>query len=319
MFLGNALFVCLNGLLNWLAEENRMNNPSMILYTIRAFIFAVANFALVACGGDSDCSTKPVDDGREEAIVVDMGRCTNEREGEVIKSGNSYYVCMSKTWAISLSSSSAIMKLSSSSAKVSSNCPSQNAVDPSTVVEGYLKDSRDGRFYMTVTIGSQIWMAQNLDYETADSYYSYCYRNDVNNCTSYGRLYTWAAAMDGAGVCPEGWHLPTQTEWNTLLCAVSGSAVGVRLTAGKMLKFTSGWKNWGDGTDSFSFSARPAGGRSSDGRFFDDGSDAYFWSATESDVYNAYSINLENHSNGAYLLVASKSNAFSVRCLKSSN
>lgn len=101
-----------------------MNNPSMILYTIRAFIFAMANFALVACGGDSDSSTKPVDDSRDEATVVDMGRCTNEREGEVVKSGNSYYVCKSKTWAISLSSSSAILKLSSSSEKMSSSSPS---------------------------------------------------------------------------------------------------------------------------------------------------------------------------------------------------
>ena len=289
-----------------------MNNPSMILYTIRAFIFAMANFALVACGGDSDSSTKPVDDSRDEATVVDMGRCTNEREGEVVKSGNSYYVCKSKTWAISLSSSSAILKLSSSSKKMSSSSPSQNAVDPSTVVKGVLKDSRDGRFYTTVTIGSQIWMAQNLDYETADSY---CYRNDVNNCTSYGRLYTWAAAMDGAGVCPEGWHLPTQTEWNTLLFAVDGSAA--YRTAGKMLKFTSGWRNWGDGTDSFSFSALSAGGRSSDGRFICDA--AYFWSATESDDYNAYSMNLEYNSDGARLVVWGKSYAFSVRCLKNSN
>ena len=244
----------------------------------------------VACGDDSSTSAN------------------NSNDGDISSKSSS---SSAKSLSSSVAKSSSSRKtVSSSSGKVA------ELVDPADVIVGSMKDSRDGQKYKTVKIGSQTWMAQNLNYETANSY---CYNDVLVNCSKYGRLYTWAAAMDGAGVCPEGWHLPTQTEWNTLLCAVSGSAVGVRLTAGKMLKFTSGWKNWGDGTDSFSFSARPAGGRSSDGRFFDDGSDAYFWSATESDVYNAYSINLENHSNGAYLLVASKSDAFSVRCLKSSN
>ena len=113
-----------------------------------------------------------------------------------------------------------------------------------------MTDSRDGQTYKTVTIGTQTWMAQNLNYETANSY---CCKDSASYCTKYGRLYTWAAATTA---CPEGWHLPSQTEWEVLFTAVGGQS-----TAGKVLKSTSGWNNGGNGTDAFAFSALPAGGR----------------------------------------------------------
>lgn len=174
---------------------------------------------------------------------------------------------------------------------------SDKVVDPAEVTTGTMTDSRDGRTYNTVTIGTQTWMAQNLNYESADSY---CYNDIASNCTKYyGRLYTWAAAMDGAGtwsangkgcgdhvtcsptypvrgVCPEGWHLPSNAEWETLFDAVGGKS-----TAGTKLKSTSGW-NSGGGTDAFGFSAFAAGDRDSDGYYSGKGITATFWSSTES-------------------------------------
>lgn len=120
------------------------------------------------------------------------------------------------------------------------------SVNPTEVQKGTFTDSRDGQTYKTVKIGSQTWMAENLNYESEGSY---CYMDSVSNCTKYGRLYAGDA-------CPSGWHLPDSLEFEMLLDAVGGKAV-----AGKMLKSSSGWANSGNGEDAYDFSALPAGGR----------------------------------------------------------
>lgn len=167
-----------------------------------------------------------------------------------------------------------------------------------------ITDSRDGKTYMIVPIGTQIWMAQNLNYDSMDSY---CYDDNISNCAKYGRLYMWTAAIN---VCPEGWHLPSQMEWNILFSAVGGSSV-----AGKMLKSIGDWRNE-NGNDSFSFSALPAGERGSGGGYDLMNSSAYYWSSSERDNEFAYAMNLNYYYDSAFLDELGKNYAFSVRCLK---
>lgn|SRR5574344_137613 len=211
---------------------------------------------------------------------------------------------------------------SSSSAAVSSS--SQGTVDPSTVVTGTMTDPRDGQVYKMVTIGTQTWMAQNLNY-AVDS--SWCYENSADSCSKYGRLYQWAAAIGVSasyndatfgdsvnhhGVCPAGWHLPTSGEWATLGIAVGGSD-----SAGEKLKSASGWySSSGNGTDSYGFSALPAGYRSDDCRFYNAGDYANFWSATESMFVEseAYYMYLGYYL-CTYTVVYDKNYAVSVRCV----
>jgi uncharacterized protein (TIGR02145 family) len=211
-----------------------------------------------------------------------------------------------------------------------SSCDSSIYADPLTVVKSFMTDERDGQTYKTVTIGTQTWMAENLNLETD---YSYCYNDSAEYCGKYGRLYTWAAAMDSVGewsangkgcgagktcsptypvrgICPQGWHLPESTEWETLFAAVGEGS-------GKNLRSTSIWIS--KGTDTYSFSALPAGQRDCEGNWYFDtkGYQAFFWSSTEYNDENAYDIYLHYVNRDAYLNDSGYKNyGYSVRCVK---
>ena len=177
---------------------------------------------------------------------------------------------------------------------------------------GCLKDERDEQVYRAVKIGTQVWMAENLNFryvndEGTDST-SWCYNGDKNNCEIYGRLYSWDAAKQ---TCPTGWHLPNDTEWNALWDAVEGTG-----TAGKNLKSTSGWYNSGNGDDTYGFSVLPAGYRSSGGSFYYAGDYAIFWSSSEDDSNRAYNWGFRYDYDGVYHGYGNKGNGFSVRCLR---
>ncbi|PBC66720.1 fibrobacter succinogenes major paralogous domain-containing protein [Fibrobacter sp. UWS1] len=244
----------------------------------------------------------------------------------------------SSSAADSLSSSSSAI-VSSSSEAVSSSSPQVKPnwtyLNPA-VSYGELTDARDGQVYKTVQIGEQIWMAENLNYAYNEgTAQSYCYNNSADSCAKYGRLYLWSAAMDSAavfggcgygstcgagsattevrGVCPAGWHLPSRAEFETLFAAVGGQDV-----AGTVLKSTSGWTDDGNGTDSYGFSALPAGIRDTSGDFYSAGYYAGFWSATEGGSNDAYYMGLFYYNDGAYLHSYYKYSGFSVRCLRNS-
>jgi len=142
---------------------------------------------------------------------------------------------------------------------------------------GTLTDSRDGKDYRTVEIGNSTWMAENLKYADQACGTSWCYGNNASYCKTYGRLYDWCAAMTA---CPLGWHLPTDSDWKNLVLDIGGQAA-----AGK-LKSQKGWKDNGNGTDEYGFSALPGGyGRADLRTFIGVGYNGFWWSATELDAW----------------------------------
>jgi uncharacterized protein (TIGR02145 family)/uncharacterized repeat protein (TIGR02543 family) len=166
-------------------------------------------------------------------------------------------------------------------------------------------DSRDGKKYKTVTIGSQTWMGENLNHETVNSK---CHDNNASNCTKYGRLYTWSAALTA---CPAGWHLPDTAEWNLLIYPVGVNDVGEALAAATKLKATSGWKNDGNGTDDYGFSALPGGCCGSNGAGA--GSYGYWWTATEYNDTTAWDMSMNGFASGVHY---PKRYLYSVRCVQ---
>ena len=204
----------------------------------------------------------------------------------------------------------------------------------SDVDYGSLTDERDGQVYKTVKIGTQVWMAENLNY--ADSLKdvvlqdgaSFCYDYDDDNCAVGGRFYRWAAAMgllskynnykadetllkssNHRGLCPEGWHIPDTTEWNTLIATVGkGNA--------SALKTTSAWlfdaDSIGAATNSTGFSAAPTGVNASSGA----NSQILFCSTyqTYSDEFRYFSLSYS--SNQLYYGSRYKKDPCFVRCIQ---
>ncbi len=232
---------------------------------------------------------------------------------------------------LSESSSSSADKVASSSSSVTlaTRCKTETE---DNCEYGTLLDDRDGQTYKTVKIGAQWWMAENLNFVTENSGCGGGSGTTEGNCETYGRLYSWAAAMGKSeeqcgyghecdlasagsatfirGVCPDGWHVPTQSEWSDLFAAVGGKS-----NAGKVLKSQTDWYNGGNGSDAYGFAARPAGSYG-DGRFSGEGNHADFWSSTENGSYGAYDMYLTYARVSAHLYTNDKDYGYSVRCVK---
>ena len=201
----------------------------------------------------------------------------------------------------------------------------------------------EGQVYKTIQIFSQCWLKESLNVGTMipvtqemsnnSVIEKYCYNNEVDSCTKYGGLYQWDEMMQYTttqgvqGICPSGWHLPTDEECKVLEGAVD-SQYGIGdpewddlytrgFDAGTNLKTTSGWNYGGNGTDLFGFSGLPDGNRFSNGYFSNVGFLGYWWSSTEYDNIYAWSRYLSCYNWGVSRRnLFSKGNGFSVRCLR---
>ncbi len=152
-------------------------------------------------------------------------------------------------------------------------------------------DSRDGEKYKIVTIGTQTWMAENLNYETDDSW---CYDDEASNRNKYGCLYELynKNKKELVDICPEGWRLPTSDDFEELIKTVGGKKI-----AGKKLKSERGWKEQGKGVDEVGFAAYPAGFRSclGLGLVHSEGALTSFWSSTDgAETWLGLRLNEEN-------------------------
>jgi uncharacterized protein (TIGR02145 family) len=188
-------------------------------------------------------------------------------------------------------------------------------------------DARDNEVYAVVEIGNQCWMAENLRYNASGSYLSPTTPHPI-----YGRLYNWATVMNGAttsssnpsgvqGICPSGWHLPSDAEWNELEMALGMPAAdtannGWRGTDhGTKMKSTIGWYSSGNGTNASGFSVFPAGDYYS-GSFTNLGDYTNFWSSTENSPAYAWGRILYYGHTGVNRANNSKAYGNSCRCIK---
>jgi len=193
------------------------------------------------------------------------------------------------------------------------------------VQDGLTVSDIDGNIYNTVTIGTQVWMAENLKttkyrngdpipYISGETWHNltagaYCiYDNNEDNRLTYGHLYNWYAANDDRNICPEGWHLPTMEEWATL------SETGLEVKE-------SGTSHWMSPNlckpNASGFNALPGGGCHWDGSFNGLSEYGWWWTASEEDTERAWDTSMYYQNAGVSgWSNAEKYNGSSIRCIK---
>ena len=220
---------------------------------------------------------------------------------------------------------------------------------------GEVVDERDGQVYKTVKMDSAVWMAENLNYADSNATpsllgKSWCYGNEADSCTKYGRLYTWAAAIDSVaiandpenpltcgngtfckdlekvqGICMDGWHLPSTKELHDVENQASATRPTIEITdegsvdrTSNMLRSATAWPY---GSDDFGFSLLPGGYYLFDsGEFMDAGKKAFFWSLDYAEEYASMFFVYDDYtswSTGTQVIINEKYKyAISVRCVK---
>lgn len=235
----------------------------------------------------------------KDEFEKNYGACTTNREGEEIPVKACTMSCTEKEWS-----------------------------------RATFTDSRDGQKYTYVTIGTQTWMAENLNFvPTVESGQSWCYAGSspvqsTSPCSERGRYYRWNAALNktrsscgyGAscsystpiqGSCPAGWHIPTRAEWNTLISFVQTEYSN----AVYALRATTTWTTSDNATNDYGFDLKAYGSNPySNGSFSNVGSRADYWTADQYSSNNGYYIYFSSSSSTTEY--ADKDDARNIRCVK---
>ena len=223
-----------------------------------------------------------------------------------------------------------------------------NEINFTTSSGGSTVTDIDGNTYNTVTIGTQVWLKENLKttkYSNGEAIgtttpatldisaestpkYQWAYGGNEGNVPSYGRLYTWHAVADARNICPTGWHVPSKAELTTLYDYLTFNGYGYQGSGSdiaKSLSVTSGWTSDPTGgnvgndqasNNSSGFSSVQSGYRDANGIFFKIGEHNYLWSTTVYDTDRSWFSYIYYNSANVTWSLNQKDFGFSVRCLK---
>jgi uncharacterized protein (TIGR02145 family) len=299
---------CVNTALLPVVVTNKITGVSTNSVTCWGNVAADAGAAITARGACWSTSPNPTTSNSKSTTTAGTGQFSTSVTGLIM--GTKYYI---RCYATNSTGTAYGSQLSFT-----------------TLLEDY-----NGNKYTTVTIGSQVWMAENLKASryrngnvipkvtTPASWKNlttgaYCsFENNTLDSINYGNLYNWYAVHDIRFLAPTGWHIPTQAEWTTLINYLGGASV-----AGDKLKESGNlhWSgNYALATNSSLFTALPGGFISIENNtygFYNLQTDGKWWSSTEIDASNAWSWSLTNTSSQAVSASDMKQSGFSVRCVK---
>lgn len=282
-----------------------------------------------AVSSSETSNTSTSSDDVSSSITINASSITLNSSSTIPIVSSSVTVAVSSS-TIPIVSSSVVVALSSSIKPSSSSVPvsssatpsSSSGISPNTQTCPYSASGSAGtltcseKIYATIVIGTQTWMAENLNF-TPSSGTSWCYNNVTANCEIYGRLYNWETAKKA---CPNGWHLPTDSEWKTMekslgMDQVQADSLYNRGTIGDMLKDSSSLWTTNTGTNSSGFSALP-GGDCNVSWSAGLGLSAYFWAAADDGGNTPWFRGLFHEDASVNRAASSANLGHSVRCLK---